>query len=336
MRCRLLLLLLCVLVGCGGGTSKTASTASPPRAPTVGPTTRPTGALPRAGSCRARDADRPRIVAATRHTIVLIRPLDGKAICTLVSIDGGKDTFLTLSLSPDGNTVFFAEYGFARCVAVFAVEVRSGAVRKVADSGYAPEVSPDGRFLAYNSSFSCGDRRHRLVKRDLASGREQDWIYTAELGFGDFVWGSNPRYLIVASAGADSASYFLLDTVKGGQLTGPAWPSTRALGAYRVDGGSLSDPNVSLGGATVSPNRKSVLFGVWYSSDEPGWRRPIIEFDVRKEAFRTVIEDAWGPVDFDPSGRAFLYRPLGSGLTLYRYSDGQSVRLGTGYYDAAW
>jgi hypothetical protein len=231
--------------------------------------------------------------------------------------------------------VYFASYGFGRCSRIYSVVIATSRVRAVVDGGYDPAVSPDGRFLAYNRSFSCGVRRHRLVVRNLSTGQEEEWLDGSELGFGDFAWGPDPGSLIVAHAGADSASYFLLDTGKSGPLTGPMWPSTRALDAFKIKGRPLSDPNTSLAGVTVRPDRAKVLFGIFYSSEE-GWLHPIIEYDVRDETFRTVIEDAWGPVDFDPTGREILYRPVNSGLTLYRYSDGRSVKLGTGYYDAAW
>jgi hypothetical protein len=276
-----------------------------------------------------------RIVASRRGEIVLLRPSDGSEICVLVTIEQARDTITTLSLAPDGATVFFAESGFARCGRLFGVEIPTGRVRLVVDGGYAPVVSPDGRYLAYNASFSCGDRRHRLVVRDFATGNEREWVGTWPGGYGDEVtWGLERHQLIVTKEGTDSATYFLFDTRTNGSLEGVQWPSNRDRAGFKLGGRPLSDPGVTLGAATVRSKTKTVLFSVWYSTEEPGQKHPILEFDPRSHTFRTFIDDAGGPLDFDPSGSSLLYR--GSGSVLFRYRAGRSVRLGRGYYDAAW
>lgn len=268
---------------------------------------------------------------------MLLRPSDGKEICSLVTIEQARDTIITLSLAPDGMTVFFAESGFARCGRLFAVEVSTGRVSLVVDGGYAPEVSPDGKYLAYNASFSCGDRRHRIFVRDLTTGNERAWLGTWPTGYGDEVtWGLERHHLIVAKAGADSATYFLFDTTKKGSLDGPRWPPIDDRKAPRVSGRALSDPGVSLGGATVNPIRETVFFGVFYSNSMDTEEHPILEFDPRTDTFRVLIKNGGGPIDFDPSGKQLLYRGAGPGLSLFRYSEGRSVRLGRGYWDAAW
>jgi Tol biopolymer transport system component len=293
--------------------------------------------MPQAGTCRAADSKQRKIVASRRGRIVLLRPSDGKEICTLVNIEQARDTIITLSLTPDGRTVYFAESGFARCSRVFAAEIRTGRVAAVVDGGYAPEVSPDGRYLAYNASYSCGDRRHRIVVLDLKSGHEREWLGTWSLGYGDgIVWAPNPRYLIVTKAGTDSARDFLFDTTGSGPLDGPPWPPIDDRRAPRVAGRRLSALGVTLGGATVRPKMKTVLFGVWYSEETPDEKHPILEFDPSSDTFRVLIKDAGGPIDFDPSGKHLLYRGIGPGLPLFRFSGGRSVRLGHGYWDAAW
>lgn len=329
---------LCAMFACEGhGTDRIVSSPTSSLPSVVAPSSTPTAPMPKAGNCRTADVSRSRIVASRRGSIVLLRPSDGRQICTLVTIDQAKDTIITLSLSPDGTSVFFAETGFARCARTFAVDVPTARVRTVVDGGYAPAVSPDGRYLAYNASFSCGGRRHRIVVRDLKTGSEREWVGDRELGYGDkIVWAPDPRYLIISESGADSAQYFLLDTRATGALAGPPWPVIDDRKAPRVSGRALSDLGVSLTGATVNPTSKKVFFGVWYSDSQESEERPIVEFDPTSGAFRILIADALGPIDFDPTGTQLLYRGPASGFFLMRYSGGKSVPLGGGYFDAAW
>jgi hypothetical protein len=335
MRFRLLLLALFLVAACEPGTPRGASSPTP--TPSKSTATSPTSqALPQPGTCRSKRAEPAPIVASSRGRIVLLRPSDGKELCTLVTIQQAKGTLITLSLTPDGKTVFFAESGLSRCASIFSVGIGGGGVVRVVDGGYAPEVSPDGRSLAYNDSFTCGDRRHRIVVRDLTSGKEREWVGTWEGGYGDPIWAPDARFLVVAKSGADSASYFLLDTRKSGPLDGKPWPRFDDDHPPMIDGVSLTDPGVTLGGLTVRRVTKTVSFGLYYSNELPDQPHPIIELDPESGVLRTLVERAGRPVDFDPTGKQLLYRGLENGFDLFRYTDGRSVFLGKGYYDAAW
>jgi hypothetical protein len=334
MRFRLLVLALSLLAACEPGMprsipSPTASSPSPSPSPT-------SQVLPQPGNCRPKHADPAPIVASRRGRIVLLRPSDGRELCTLVEIDQAKGTLITLTLTPNGETVYFAESGLSRCASIFAVNVGGSVVRRVVDGGYAPAVSPNGRSLAYNASYTCGDRRHRIVVRDLDSGKEREWVGTWEGGYGDPIWAPDARFLVIAKSGADAASHFLLDTRKNGLLDGKPWPPFDERDPPTVGGVSLSDPGVTLDGFTVRPITKTVAFGVFYSDEQPDEPHPILELDPQTGALKTLIERGVRPIDFDSTGMHLLYHGYGMGFSLYRFSKGTSFFLGKSFYDAAW
>jgi hypothetical protein len=338
MRSRALLVLLSLLLSCEPGKPRTIAEPSPIGSPTAAlPSPTPSQPhTPQSGTCRPKHADPAPIVASRRGRIVLLRPSDGKELCTLVKIDQAKGTLITLTLTPNGKTVYFAEGGFSRCASIFAASIEGGHVQRVVDGGYAPAIHPNGRSLAYNASHTCGDRRHRIVVRDLVSGKEREWLGTWEGGYGDPIWAPDARFLVVAKSGADSASHFLLDTRKNSPLEGKPWPPVDEFDPSTVDGVALLNPGVTLGGFTVRPITKTVAFGVFYSDEQPDEAHPILELDPQTGALETLIGRGSRPVDFDSTGKHLLYRGFNMGFQLFRYSNGRSYFLGKDYYDAVW
>lgn len=333
MRCRALLLTILVLGACSPGAPRTTSAPAPSVPEPV--TSAQQSGEPKPGNCQAAHVSPRPIVASRRGRILLLRPSDGNELCTLVTYE--RVPGLELSLAPDGETLYFSDYGLGACGRIFAVDMSDRTIRTVVRGGYGQDVSPDGRLLAYNASHSCGDRRHRIVVRDLSSGAEREWVGTWEGGYGsDVVWAPDPRFVVVARSGADAARYFLLDTAKTGPLDGKDWPPIDEDKPPSVNGIPLTSPALTLGDATVRPDAKAVMFAVYYSEQHRDERHPILEFDVKTRAFRTIVDRDGTPLAFDPSGEQLLYRGLGAPNTLFRYSAGRSVLLGEGFYDADW
>ena len=265
---------------------------------------------------------------------MLLRPSDAKELCTLVTYEQVEG--IDLALTPDGQTLYFSDYGLGACGSIFVVSIRGGRVRTFLSGGYAPTVSPDGRSLAYNASHSCGDRRHRFVVREIASGKEREWLGTWEGGYGNPTWAPDARFLVIAKAGSDSARHFLLDTRKDGPLDGKLWPPIDEDDPPTVNGTALSNPGVTLGGFALRPFKNAVAFGIFYSDEQAGEAHPILEMDLGSGKVRTLVKSGSSPHDFDPTGMHLLYRGLGTGYELFRLSDGRSISLGKGFYDAAW
>jgi hypothetical protein len=244
-------------------------------------------------------------------------------------------TTFQVEVTPDGKTVYFSDGGFGHCGNIYAIATRGGPVREIAHGAFAPAVSPDGRKLAYDASHVCGDRRHRMVVRDLESGSEREWIGSWEGGYGSPVWAPNARYLLVARGGADSARHFLLDTLKTGPLDGKHWP---VLDEDDDPAGiELSAPGLTLTNPTVRPGKNTVAFGVAYSDVDGSESYPTLEYDPHDRSWRVIIRDGASPVDYDPSGGSLLYWRLGGPkLKLFRFTDGRSFYLGKGFHSAAW
>ncbi|MGH2728705.1 MAG: TolB family protein, partial [Actinomycetota bacterium] len=243
-------------------------------------------------------------------------------------------TFYDVEVSPDGKTVYFSDGGLGRCGSIFAVAITGGPAREIVRGGYAPAVSPDGKQLTYNASHSCGDLRHRMVVRDLTTGSEREWIGTWEGGYGNPVWAPDPRFLIVARAGADAARYFLLDTRRPGSLDGKSWP---AIDQDPVAGIVLQSPGVTLINATVRPGTGAVAFGVAYSDESVGETHPILEYNTDDRTFRVLVRDGAVPLDFGPTGHSLIYWRLGGPkLKLFRLTNRRSFFLGEGFHDASW
>ena len=334
MRFRTLILALSLLAACESGPSDPVRSTPPTEQPSILrtlPSMKP--AFPRPGNCGGARVPSDSIVAVRRSEVVLIRPSDGEKVCTLVTIEQSRDSVMNLALAPDRRTVYFAERGrIGDCPTIYAARIPTGDVRSVVEGGFAPDVSPDGRRLSYNASFVCGRREHRIVARDLRTGMERSWRGDWEGGYGDEArWAPDPRYLFVHRCAVDACSVFLLDTARADELDGDRWPPDRP----RFNGISLTDPGITLGGLTVRPHRGTVVFGIGYSSETSEDEHPFLEYDPKTRSIVRLVRDSGGPLDFDPAGRRLLYKGL-RGSELFRYEGGVSVRLGRGYYDAAW
>ncbi|MEX2554770.1 MAG: hypothetical protein WEB06_03960 [Actinomycetota bacterium] len=266
---------------------------------------------------------------------MLLRASDGNELCTLAMADAQSRTTFDVEVTPDGQTVYFSDAGLGACGGIYSVAINGGSIREVIRGGYGPVISPDGRRLAYDASHSCGDRRHRMVVRNLETGAEREWIGTWEGGYGSPRWAPDPRFLVVARAGSDSARHFLLDTRKGGPLDGMDWPTVDE--DDDPSGIELSYPGLTLTSPTVRPGRRTVAFGVAYSDVDGSESYPIIVYDPAADTWRVLIEGDAFPVDYDSSGTSLLFwRRSGSGLKLFRYTDGRSFFLGKGFHDASW
>lgn len=161
-------------------------------------------------------------VAIQGESMVLLDTDDGHVIKRLVAAPALARSSPTLSVSPDGSTVWFANAeasSAATCPApspnsidtVESIDIRTGKVRMLGP-GQQPAVSPDGRFLAYvrpplgvcfPENFSV------LVVRDLRTGHDQRWSLTGDSEITNPRWLSDSRHLVVTR---DSSDSLLMDT----------------------------------------------------------------------------------------------------------------------------
>ena len=81
----------------------------------------------------------------------------------------------TLSWQPNSDNIYYSdeEPGRAKLTAIYRLDINTGAARRVTDGGsdIVPQVSPDGRWLAYIRAN--GETPSQLRIRDLNSGKER-------------------------------------------------------------------------------------------------------------------------------------------------------------------
>ncbi len=96
--------------------------------------------------------------------------------------------------SPNGSVAFRSERDGG---GIFVVPVTGGAARKVADFGYRPQWSPDGRALVFTRStlYGSGSRLHVLMGLD---GAPRQLSTTAASSYG---WMRDSRRIMVLSSG---------------------------------------------------------------------------------------------------------------------------------------
>lgn len=148
------------------------------------------------------------------RALVVVDTRTGVVQRTLHRLPTGQ-TVQDISLSPDGTTVWFQVHtseGQCREV-VYTVPLEGGAVRRTA-VGRSPDVSPDGRFVAYLAPASeHGGPSHpspylcdgALVVRDLGTGAERAWIVTADAtgNLGQPAWSRDGSRIALSSDGTD-------------------------------------------------------------------------------------------------------------------------------------
>jgi Tol biopolymer transport system component len=145
-----------------------------------------------------------RIVAAFGDRIVLLSVSDGHVLRTLVEGPQAAGA-RTVAPTPDGVWVYFGQ-GSPTCgdqsPTIWRVRASGGPVEAVA-AGWAPRVSPDGRFLAYAApragSQGCV-QPGELVVRDLTNGTEQRLDNSSDIpGFTPLAWSPDSTRLVLVN-----------------------------------------------------------------------------------------------------------------------------------------
>ena len=329
---------LAVLVACAGGDPVARPSLSPSPTPTTeapepiatGPST--TDRI--SGESRWGSSPRPAtVVASRRGAIVLVSSADGSIIRTIAGRSATRGQDVPLTLSPDRKTVYFTVTLNDRCHEIRSVPVRGGAVKRVA-AGRSPDVSLDGKRLAFVAIDDCKSYRDYVVVLDLETGDKREWRLSRDregAAVNEVFWAPDPRFVLVDECGADMCIPLLLDPARSdGRLAGTPYGPGFEPGNPIT---SFNNVPFSMMSLTIRRAYRSVAFTVSYPDEGPDAIFPTLEYNARKDRLTRIFSTKTWPLDFDVSGNHFLYLADGR---LFRYDGKQRVSLGRGFTDAAW
>jgi hypothetical protein len=227
-----------------GPAPKTTITPVDPTTTTTVPPSDPTG--------------RPSVAVAVseQNRLVVLETATGRARRVLYQgptpDDRGAGKVSSVSLSPDGRTVWFAVAGaYDECedFAVHRVPLAGGEVERMATGG-SPSVSPDGRQLAYAAAAEAhggpvtdpASCLNSVVVRDLETGAERAWVATDDWwdrlsAVDHLTWAPDSRRLAFQQS-YEGAAVRLIDTAGSGTIASagnlpptPPWDWIDSLGA---------------------------------------------------------------------------------------------------------
>jgi dipeptidyl aminopeptidase/acylaminoacyl peptidase len=263
------------------------------------------------------------VLAAFRDRLEVLSASDGRVLRTLVEGSEAAGAS-TVTPTPDGVWVYFGR-GTPTCgdqtPTIWRVPTGGGPVERVA-AGWAPRVSPDGRFLAYASlrpaSRGC-DQANVLVVDDLTGGTEQQLDYGPDIqGVTPLAWSPDSTRLVTVTP---PTTYGQVDVTPSGlrQLDPPHLPPGN--GALFLSDGEL---------VTSLPTQSSTR---------------IVSVDATTGNTTRTLAEIGTPlflIAADSSdGRFLLTGPLADrpdGHDLYRGSIGQPAptKLASNVRDATW
>jgi hypothetical protein len=263
------------------------------------------------------------VVAAFGDRIALLSASDGHVLRTLV--EGSEAAGVSIvAPTPDGAWVYFGR-GTPTCgdqtPTIWRVPTGGGPVERVA-AGWAPRLSPDGRFLALaalrSASRGC-EQANVLVVRDLTTGTEQKLDYGPDIqGVTPVAWSPDSTRLVTVSP---PVTYGQVEVTSSGlrQLEPPRLPPGNGV--------------VVLGDGELVTSQPT-----------PSTTRIVAVDPATGNTIRTLVE-VGAPlflIAADSSGSRFLLTgPLADtrdGHDLYRASSDQPTptKLASNVRDAAW
>lgn len=153
------------------------------------------------------------VALASDGRLVVLSSLDGSVVRVLASIEIGSSPPMSLSIAPDRKFVYLDRRRpgtdanqVVGVTEIVRVPLAGGPVTRVT-GGAAPQVSPDGRRLAYgvdsDSMHTC--LLDTLKVRDLTTGTERSWQIPQQAEatpscIGSISWGPDSRRLAFTTA----------------------------------------------------------------------------------------------------------------------------------------
>ncbi len=291
----------------------------------------------------AQGDDRPAIAVALsrKGRVVVLDGSSSRAVRVLAQYPmDGRGQLRGVSITKDRETVYYG-YGDGGLPAESACDTAvhrapvdgSRAPEKVAD-GLTPQLSPDGRLLAYAGGgtrfgvkaelMSCSNV---LVIRDLSSGAERAWLPTPNDGYfsvggiSSITWAPDSKRLAFEFNYEGGSVHVVDATAPGGRLE-----DLEPLSA----GADLFAPAWRADGQIVV--RSMCCYPEW---DQPD-KTLLVDPDTGHAVPFTQVED-FAFLDFDSTGRHLLFVKEGESGELFRRSEGESaVFMARDFLEADW
>jgi hypothetical protein len=264
--------------------------------------------------------------------LVLVEAATGDVARVLLDdVDYSEGGIWSPDLAPDWRTLYYS-MGTSACTDDVRRLPLDDGDEEVLAAGRArgPALSPDGRLLAYLYGDFCVGKTQYVVVRELASGHETRWRFRLGTSGAEgvslrrLVWLPDSRTLAY-EVGHDEASWIhLLDTdgdegieLGEGPRLGPQDSSLELVG-FHAEG--------------LAVVRRCLIPSEPECPSEP----EIVALDPETgEVIGTLLRPAPEAFsyDLDPSGRHLLYITEEG---LFRWSGGESVRIGGRYFAATW
>lgn len=257
--------------------------------------------------------------------VVIAATASGKIERVLVPHPVTKGKAFSLSLTPDLQTLYFANGRDERNPRVMRVPVAGGVPVDVACGG-SPAISPDSKHLAWaEGEGDCGGGKGRLHVRDLQTGSVRTWTDTTDIGnFSGVLFFADNNLLWVLECGADSCGPSRFDIRSMSAVAPPKdWIHFPEVDGYQVYIGS------------VVPRGQNLVGTADYADVPENPRHPLLELDSRTGGIvRELMREASGyPMDFDRSGE-FLLLSGDDGLSYW--SNSRVKPIGRAFKRAIW
>jgi dipeptidyl aminopeptidase/acylaminoacyl peptidase len=255
--------------------------------------------------------------SADGQSVVVSTNLSGRFNLWRYSIAGGAPTQLVKSddrqlqqvASPDGKTlVFQSDFGGNERYDLFAVSAAGGAPVNLTNtpdvSETSPQVSPDGRMLAFNRKLNAAPMDNVAVM-DLATHAVRELTHEAD-----------PAYSWTVVAWTDGGRALIVDRANRLGTQGSVWRVALADGAATELTPGAGDALVSA--SDVSPDGRFLAI----TSNAQSEDTQAALYDIAAHKYVWLAPTPWeqGTASFSPDGRWLLFETNADGrtsLTLY-------------------
>jgi hypothetical protein len=270
-------------------------------------------------------------VAVVGGRVAVVSTTSGKVIRYLSEAPKGDGQFF-IALSEDRDTVWFSDVAVCGHSGIYRVPYRGGAAVRVDRSANAEAltVSQDGSKLVYHP-LGCHGGSPAFAVLDLRTGKTRTWAYSqrGEV-LGAMTWSPDGRHLAYIEFygnGELRTRAWLLDTTGPGTSLAASRPLPPPDKGCQVRGLAWQPGTGRLAISEACPTTHQLVV-----VNRPGGK--VLSRPLR-------VDQSFGGLNFDPSGRHLLYTTGAPGIpfsarSTWRWDGTRAVEIGRGYGMPMW